>query len=144
MGKQQVASFWAQRCSSSTKQRGEGVRVPTALAGGEMVGLLHPPGYCHSAPRLGQLGSGGSREKKKTKLKQDIPDFASHQNSASPSMARGPCDSPTVPFGGQSPMPYGFPLYWGPSSVLPGGKEKCVHRCLILPPSLTHPVWLGK
>lgn len=143
MGKQQVASFWAPRCSSSTKQRGEGVRLPIALAGAEMVGLLHPPGYCHSAPRLGQLGSGGSGEKKETKLKQDIPDFASHQNSASPSVARGPCDSPTVPFGARAQCLMDSP-YWGPSSVLPGGKEKCGHRCLILPPSLTHPVCLGK
>lgn len=36
-----------------------------------MVGLLHPPGYCHSALRLGQLGSEGSGEKKETKLKQE-------------------------------------------------------------------------
>lgn len=30
------------------------------------------------------------------------------------------------------------PLYWGPSGVLPGG------HCLMPPPSLTHPMYLGK
>ena len=71
MGERQVASFWALLSKYQT-ERGRRL-APTALVGGKMLGLLHPPGCSHPAPSLGQLGSGGREKKKEAKLGQEAP-----------------------------------------------------------------------
>ena len=137
MGKQQVASFWAQRGSTSTKQRGEGVRLPTVLAGGEMMGLPHPPGCCHSAPRLGQLGSGGRGEKKETKLRQETSQIP-HLIRIQPHPV-WPGVPVTLPPSGLGPKPHAL---WIPSPLgslqCPSRREGEIGASVSDPSTLTH------
>lgn len=135
MGKKQLASFWAQGCSPSTRERkalGSCRPCWRRDAGSPPSLWLLPP-----SPQPGSAGEWGQGRGKGGKTGAGGTPRLHNSSEFSLTLCdRGSLGlSPAVPFGARAhSLPYGSPA----PGVPPGGKERSGHQCLAPPPSLIH------